>query len=370
MLANPLATAVGFLFELAPRQFWLPERDTGFAVERISEHLRLYTPRPEKPDAPVMVFVHGGHGQSGTILPDTESGGALSYASFARSWVTNGVAIALVGYPLCPTPSRVMLWLQVLLFIVAMALTVAWGALGYKYAWLVTSADGHVARLIVATAMAVCMNLGAIFVCTKIALRVAPTHLQVAGTTAEKQATVVAEQIALLHEHLGSKRRLVVVGHAHGALLAALALGRNKPDYVSVFVGIGGIYDLPALVREWRFVSGAVARACYVMPVFGTTSEKRLQSLSPTNSPIRDETRVWLINGVGESDVLLQQGDHLMRSLAQCRELGCIDRALCQNKMHERRKGLLMIGPIGMGHGMSLLRDQRTSIALLKALNA
>ena len=369
MLANPLATAVGFLFEFAPSHFWLPERDGRFSVARITDHLHLYTPIKASPDAPVLVFVHGGHGQAGSILPARETGGALSYEPFARAWATNGVTIALVGYPLCKTPDRVLGMLQALLFICVTLVAAAFGALGYYYAWLFVSARGHMAKLIIAIVVGLCAQIAGLACAARVVLRVAPVHLQTEGTTAEKQVTVVAAQIDALHRHLGSARTLTVAGHSHGALLAALALGRTKPDYVNVFVGIGGIYDMPALVREWRWLSGAVARSCYVMPVFGTTSEKRLQSLSPTHSPIRDETQVWLVDGIGESQVLLDQGFHLMRSLAQCRERGCLNRVQCTDKAHERRKGQLMIGPIGMGHGMSLLRDQRTAIALVKAMD-
>lgn len=369
-LANPLATALGLLMEFIPHRCWLSEGGQRFSLTRLSEHLHLYTPTSARVNYPVLVFVHGGHGQAGTILPKKEAGGALSYAPYARAWATNGVAVALVGYPLCRTPDRLVSAISALLFAAVVAVSLGLAvATFHLMMWFFPGFETRT-RMIVALAVFGALHFLLARFAFGVVRRVAPVHLQRAGTTVDAQARVVASQIASLHQHLGANHRLVVAGHSHGALLAALALGRDKPDYVDTFVGIGGIYDAPAMARDWSGLLGAVTRHCYLMPAFGTTNPDRLQALSPTHSPIRDSTRVWLVNGVGEYEVALAQSMSLMHSLTQCRQPRCSDRAHCADKSHDRRKDQALIGPIGMGHGMGLLCDQSTVIVLLKALSA
>lgn len=358
MLAHPLATALGFALEFFPDYAFMNTGHHSVNVTTIDQkQLHLYTPVGDGTDkSSVVAFIHGGHGQAGTILPPAQARGALSYSRVGHTYASQGITTALIGYPLCRTPDHVIrryLWLGLA---VAMVVATLFGVA----TWHVAPLDAQVARAIIATSIGMVSLAVCLLLSRRHLNRLAPVRLQTDGVNVDKQLAAVWKQLQALHARLGPDRDIVVVGHSHGALLGALALGQYKPEFVKAFVGIGGIYDLEQLRAGWTGLSGAMATECYLKPVFGELTPARLSSVSPANSPIRDETDVYLVNGYGESAVMMNQAKFLGRTLLQCRTPGCAHRANCQNEKHERRRPLKLVGPVGMGHGLALLMDRAT----------
>jgi arylformamidase len=103
--------------------------------------------RPEgMPEPPVLVFIHGGYWQRRH---------RRDFAFMVEPWLARGIAVAMVGYPLCPEVT-----LAALIEDVRTATVTLWNAapsFGLSRRWLVGghSAGGHLAATLAATDWAV-----------------------------------------------------------------------------------------------------------------------------------------------------------------------------------------------------------------------
>lgn len=346
MFAGFFWTAVGLILELVPDATWLRHGNQAWSMAKLGCYLHLYCPdKIESSNSDVLVFVHGGHGQAGSIQPVGQSRSPISYAHLGSRYASNGFTTALIGYPLCKTPDHVVtaIWrstLTCILFVMWLAALIARCLIhvsDWRFSllfWLIV--------LLTATPIA-------LLICDRWVDRVAPTKAQTSGTTFEDQVKAVRAGIDLLIMHLGPTRQLVLMGHSHGALLATHVLGQHKTPSVRCFIGVGGVYDPAVLLEHWPRWTRWALRQIYLQPVFGAAVAEKLDAFSVQHMTPKQPMQVVLIRGRGESSARLEQDYAFLRYLKDAGHLSAI-----------------MTDPIGFGHGLSLLCAEETS-ALIRA---
>lgn len=286
-----LSLLVWSLFEPALGPFQMQPGTHAIKIKKPNNRLHIYCPSDIETkkkathvsSESLIIFVHGGHGQVGTILPPHECPGTVSWADVGRRYASNGYRIALVDYPLAATPPDVRKWiassilsLAAIFALVVLLLFYRWGSwfsiwtLPLLGAWLfftVQRAFEHLAP---------------------------PVSLQRSDVTLQSQVSAVKDSFRILHKDYHAKK-VIVMGQGHGVLLATRALASLGSSFdCSAFVSIAGISDLPAFGRGWFYSYGTrLVERAYVEPLIGK-DYSGWSDLTVTPLP-NDATPLWIL---------------------------------------------------------------------------
>lgn len=305
--------------------------------KELSHYLHLYTPceQTSTSSRTLLIFVHGGHGQAGTIARPEEQPDMVSWSQVGQCFASNGYRTALVGYPLCPTPIVVRRAVIALCLIVAAALIGLYALLWWAFPSVLW--------------VPVCVVVGTLIwtIWNGLFARLAPpVSRQTAGATLDSQIAAVIESFHRLQRL--PPTRVVIVGHGHGALLATHAISRMGGYFsCAVFMGISGIYDLDIYRSAFRegLLRTAVDRF-YLQPL---GKWKPLDHL-----PLPDNTLILATYSRANSEVVQNQLYPLRDSL----------KTRPRDSPHQA-----MASPLGMGRGIHEVLAEDTRLAICRILS-